>query len=176
MTLSSTIYDLRSTISRGFTLIELLIVIAIIGILPAIVSTNLVAARARARDARRKGDLQAISQSLRLYYADYQHFPSSNSGNIIGCGALATVCTWGGTAAFAIGTTTYMGHLPLDPSSTTTASVTYFYTSAGGDKFALVGALENASDGDIAASQARCANALNGYTIVPETDYVVCAE
>jgi len=172
MTLPSTIYRLRSTISRGFTLIELLIVISIIGILTAIVTTNLVAARARARDARRKGDLEAISQSLRLYYTDYQHFPTSSNGVIIGCGSSGnTPCPWD-TDFSNDSSTTYMGHLPLDPSSSTTI-ISYKYISAGGDTFALVATLENISDGDILDSHARC---LTVYPSPADNEYVVCAE
>jgi general secretion pathway protein G len=59
---------------KGFTLIELLVVIAIIGILTAVITTNLVSARARARDVRRKSDLRAVQQSLRLYYNDNKNF------------------------------------------------------------------------------------------------------
>ncbi len=67
---------------RGFTLIELLVVIAIIGLLSSVVFASLGPARARARDARRKVDLQQISKALELYYAQYGGFPSSACPNI----------------------------------------------------------------------------------------------
>lgn len=167
-------------IKRGFTLIELLIVITIIGILTAIVTTNLQGARERARDSRRKSDLQALNQSLRLYYTDYQAYPTSTSGQINGCGTGATLCPW--NTAFGNSTTTYMGNLPLDPSSSTSSTITYFYYPApSGNNFLLLAKLENLSDGDIVTSQARCATLYNagtiaGYDKEQDKDYVVCAE
>jgi len=52
---------------RGFTLIELLVVIAIIGLLSSIVLASLNTARDRARDARRKSDVNTILTALALY-------------------------------------------------------------------------------------------------------------
>ena len=84
-------------LKKGFTLIELLIVIAIVGIMTALVTTNLQSARSRARDTRRKSDLRAIEQSLRLYYNDQKKFPTGSSPDyqINGCNGLG--CSWGGT-------------------------------------------------------------------------------
>ena len=61
---------------HGFTLIELLVVIAIIGILTTFVTSNLTQAQARARDAKRKSDLQIIAQGLEMYYAQYNSYPT----------------------------------------------------------------------------------------------------
>lgn len=52
----------------GFTLIELLVVVAIIGVLAMIGLTSFASAQARARDARRREDMQAISKALEEYY------------------------------------------------------------------------------------------------------------
>ncbi|MFH2085836.1 MAG: prepilin-type N-terminal cleavage/methylation domain-containing protein [bacterium] len=158
MKLSPTIYRLRSTISRGFTLIELLIVIAIIAILASLILTNLAGARARARDARRKLDLNAIQQALRLYYNDHQTFP------------LTAEIPWGGPLLNVAGETTYMSFLPYDPSSSTTSTIEYDYASTDGSTYTLTATLENHSDPDIVASQARCSGA------EPEFTYVVCEE
>ncbi len=72
---------------RGFTLIELLIVISIIGILSTIVYINWSNAQLKARDNKRKADLQAVSSALVLYYADNKNYiarPYSGGTSISG--------------------------------------------------------------------------------------------
>lgn len=159
----------------GFTLIELLIVIAIIGILAALILTNLNGARERARDVRRKSDLDGIAKSLRLYYSDNSSFPDDVGGNIGGC---AGSCAWGAAFTNTAGTTVYMNYLPVDPGSSEGSQITYQYWSDGSDSFAIVATLENLSDPGIAASQANCAAAYTSFTGVktPTKDYVVCAQ
>ena len=49
---------------RGFTLIELLIVVAIIGVLAAIISIVYVNAQEKSRDSKRKADLQSVASAL----------------------------------------------------------------------------------------------------------------
>lgn len=165
--------NLVTKLKQGFTLIELLIVIAIIGILSGLIITNIQGVRERARDARRKSDLDAISQSLRLYYNDNQQFPDAANpgGRIVGCNtAIApSACDWGEPFELVIGANNvvYMNRLPLDPSSTDSQVRTYTYTSANDDTFTLTAQLENVSDPDIADSQARCGTGTG-------TEYVVC--
>jgi prepilin-type N-terminal cleavage/methylation domain-containing protein len=162
---------------NGFTLIELLIVIAIVGILTALVTTNLQGARSRARDVRRKSDLRAIEQSLRLYYNDAKSFPASSGAyEINGCGTISTptTCSWSGS--FATDNDIYMSSLPQDPSSSDTP-ISYRYYSSNDDQYILVAELENLSDLDIAASQARCETVYGTFTgAKTTTDYVICAQ
>jgi len=155
----------------GFTLVELLIVIAIIGILAAFVLTNLSGARERARDARRKGDLAAIAQGLRLYYNDTQGFPTSTAGFQI------TSNPWNGPLTSADGNTSYMNLLPRDPSSTTTSPVNYRYYSVSSDSFLLVSTLENDSDEDALTSRSACSSLYSAYSgTKSSTDYTICAQ
>src|ERR1700719_1779186 len=60
---------------RGFTLIELMMVIAIIGLLAAIISVSLASARAKGRDGKRISDLKSIQLALETFYNDYQMYP-----------------------------------------------------------------------------------------------------
>lgn len=164
----------RITLRAGFTLIELLIVIAIIGILSGLLFVNFSGARERARDSKRKTDLQQIKTSLQLYYNDFGSFPLAGAGGTIaGCGALGTsVCNWtSGTTAgsqFSAGDplNVYMGVLPGDPQSPTEQ---YNYTDDPTVDYIITATLENASDADAAKSQTRC-----GVASPEPNVYMVC--
>jgi prepilin-type N-terminal cleavage/methylation domain-containing protein len=171
---------MTNILKKGFTLIELLIVIAIIAILTALVTTNLQAARSRARDIRRKSDLRSIEQSLRLYYNDAKNFPSggdSNGYRIEGCGTITapSTCSWG--SAFATSNNVYMNALPTDPSSADTP-IYYQYYSTDGDQYLLIAGLENASDQDIIDTQNRCSDLYDSYPGEKDStkDYVACGQ
>ncbi len=64
--------------TSGFTLIELLIVVAIIGILAAIAVPNFLNAQLRAKIARCKSDLKAISMGMEQYFLDNNDYPPSH--------------------------------------------------------------------------------------------------
>lgn len=55
---------------RGFTLIELLVVISIIGILAAFIVASFTSAQQKARDSRRKADVDALTKALELFKSD----------------------------------------------------------------------------------------------------------
>lgn len=159
----------------GFTLIELLVVITIVAILIAFSTTNLLGARQRARDSKKKQEMLGLKTALRLYYNDYQTYPAAGltADIIAGCGADGdAVCS----TIFAAGgsDTVYMKSFPADFTSTGTMR---YYLVTGGDDFRLVATMENPSDKDIVASQSRCAVAAGGpASYVVATDYVVCAD
>jgi prepilin-type N-terminal cleavage/methylation domain-containing protein len=67
----------------GFSLLELLVVISIIGILTAIGAVGFVAAQKRGRDARRRGDIDAISKALEQYYSENTNY----DGGAVNCNA-----------------------------------------------------------------------------------------
>ncbi len=60
---------------KGFTLIELLMVIAIVGILAAVVISSLNSARERSRDAQRIRNIQEIHNAVELYISQNGHAP-----------------------------------------------------------------------------------------------------
>ncbi len=65
---------------KSFTLIELLVVIAIIGLLASIIFISLSSARAKARDTKRKMELDEIRKAILLYANDHNGLPISGFG------------------------------------------------------------------------------------------------
>lgn len=140
MFLKPKIYHLKP--KRGFTLIELLIAMAILAILSTIGFGNFQTARVKARDAKRKTDLAAVAKALEAYVNDHRSYPLSDSnGQIVGCGAVATACSWG--SSFTDGTSTYMAALPAD-----VGGYTYRYSS-NGTAYTLYAYLENTLDASV---------------------------
>ncbi len=54
---------------RGFTLLELLVVIGIIGLLVGLGAVSFSTAQKKARDAKRRGDVQAHKNAFEQYYS-----------------------------------------------------------------------------------------------------------
>ncbi|MEK7577686.1 MAG: type II secretion system protein [Patescibacteria group bacterium] len=162
----------------AFSLIELLVSIAVIATIIGLALPNFLGARTRARDVRRKSEVQQFKTALQLYYSDYGAYPADSGGplygTIKGCGVLGTEsCPCTATIDFAAGgsgcQTIYMSRLP-DEFGT---SMFYYQKNSGGD-FCLKVPLENTSDGDSAESQGRC-DAVCPF-MSSGTDYIVCSE
>ena len=67
-------------LSRGFTLIEVLVVVAILGILAAIVVPRIMDRPDEAKRVAAKADIGAIVQALKLYRLDNGFYPSTDQG------------------------------------------------------------------------------------------------
>jgi prepilin-type N-terminal cleavage/methylation domain-containing protein len=97
---------------NGFTLIELLVVIAIIALLSSVVFASINSARAKARDTKRKADLNQIYLALQMYFDDHGYLPTTSSYGEDGPGGW-DYSSQGGFLTFLAGT--YMPTVPLDP-------------------------------------------------------------
>lgn len=65
---------------RGFTLIEMMVVLAIIGVLAALIVPNVLGRADEARVTAARTDVANIAQALKLYKLDNQQYPSSEQG------------------------------------------------------------------------------------------------
>ncbi len=115
--------------NKAFTLVELIVVITVIGILTGGVALSITGNAERARDTRRKTDLQQIKAALEFY----------RSNNIEGY--YPRTATTGGGQRYLTGSNptytypalvpTYMESMPVDPSSTSTNVINYVYAPVG---------------------------------------------
>lgn len=64
----------------GFTLIELMVVLAIIGVLAALIVPNVLGRADDARITAARSDVGNLMQALKLYKLDNQRFPSPEQG------------------------------------------------------------------------------------------------
>lgn len=118
--------NLTTKNKKGFTLIEMLIVVAIIGILSAVILVGLGPTQRTGRDARRLADLKQVQTALELYFQKEGVYPSSGNWN-----DLANTLKNAG-----IGVT----DLPRDP----TKSQEYLYSvNAAGSSYVLGAKLED---------------------------------
>ncbi|MBI4559406.1 MAG: type II secretion system major pseudopilin GspG [Candidatus Hydrogenedentes bacterium] len=70
----------RNESRSGFTLIELMVVIAILGVLAAIVTINLMGASEEGNVAAAKAQISNFKTALMQYKLKYKKFPSSSEG------------------------------------------------------------------------------------------------
>ena len=71
---------MRREKAGGFTLIEVLVVVAILGILAAIVVPRIMDRPDEAKRVAAKADVGAIAQALKLYRLDNGFYPSTDQG------------------------------------------------------------------------------------------------
>jgi general secretion pathway protein G len=104
--------NLKSILSKGFTLIELLIVIAVLGVLAAVVLVAIdpVQQLARGRDAGRKSTIGQLGRAMQAFYTTRAAYP--------------TVAEWNGVPAGpannALVTSGEIKSFPVNPTYTVT--------------------------------------------------------
>lgn len=134
---------------RGFTLIELLIVVAIIGILAALLTNNFVAIRERARDAQRKSDLRQLQSSLELYRSDNGGYPVTSAGVYqLPAGVISGSGNCPNPGSFTYSSVTYMKKIPCDPIGVSYYNTGDYYYSSDGTNYTLAACVENVNDKD----------------------------
>ena len=136
----------NSKVKRGFTLIELLVVIAIIGILATFIVASFTSAQQKARDSKRKTDLDAIKKALELYKGD----------QLAG--------TYPLTANYPAALTASYIKLPV-ATEIKAGWTAYTYTSAAGATYTLSACLENANDPQKDSPTVACSTTGVIYTI-----------
>lgn len=129
----------HTTPRAGFTLIEIIVVMAIIGILSAMVGGSFITSRVRARDAERKNAVTQMQRALELYYTDFDEYPPAVGGEI-------DDNAWGTAFTNPNSGTVYMTQLPSDSRAPTQQF--YYESNATGTAYRLYARLENDEDSD----------------------------
>jgi len=128
----------RARFLTGFTLIELLVVISVIGLLASVILISLNSARLKARDARRKADINQLTKAIMLYYDKYGA-PPATGANMRWClGHGNTSTCWPGSGGYSGSVALdnalkeFMPTIPDDPANKTQCQGdAYMYYSEG---------------------------------------------
>lgn len=175
MPVKKTVQRKLKTVNRrlkllGYSLVEILVVIVIIGILASIIVSQIAVSTQKARDSRRKEDLEAIGKALYIARTDSSSgtfFPDCSNGHgRNGC----TLDTGTETSPYL---TDYLKTIPHDPK--TNAGYSYYPQPSGPSvcndtsqnpctAYQLVACLEYSKDPSAVADSTECPN--TGYKYV----------
>src|SRR3989338_3081065 len=82
--------------SLGFTMIELLVAATILAVISGIALVSFSSANVRARDGKRKGDMEQARSALELYRSDIGYYPKSYSLSNASWTAMVTIISGAG--------------------------------------------------------------------------------
>jgi prepilin-type N-terminal cleavage/methylation domain-containing protein len=127
--------------NKGFTLVELIVVMSIISLLASVVLVNINGYLAKARDARRKIDLQTLATAVRMYETDNNHLPRSTGW----CTYISNSANnWG--PDFQNDIKLYLPKTPLDPIlANSVGDYLYYNTDDANGHYTLCAILENST-------------------------------
>lgn len=103
----------HSHTKKGFTLIELMVVVGIISIFSALITTSLDESRGKARVTRAKQDLRQLQTAMNIYLSNREEFPPQGDH----CSACSNPCgsSWVGVVDVLVDEGLLQGRIDKDP-------------------------------------------------------------
>lgn len=111
---------------QGFTLIELMVVLAIIGVLTSVVVPAVTGMISKARDVRRRADIQSIALALEMFRDQVGRYPTPDEAGSNACGNWRSSITADFMAALVANG--YLEAYPSDPINTGSGCEGYCYS------------------------------------------------
>lgn len=105
----------RLRLGKGFTLIELMMVLAIIGILAAIIIGALNSSREKAQEKKMLQEIGELRKALELYYDKHGQYPSTGGAYTCTAGTGSNACTPGTGVLQVLVTEGFLPSIPVAP-------------------------------------------------------------
>ncbi len=143
---------------KGFTFIELLVTVTIIIIISTGAIMSFSSATKKARDNRRRTDLERIRTALELYRQEMGGYPSGNAAISSTTVAKGYVPANGLTGAgiIKVNGSGFIDTLPIDPSFSSLGTIYYYDRSASQYSYVLAGCFEVEAASGSGASGLSC--------------------